>query len=177
LLLFLVQDKLFSNLMQLILSSSPLILSMVCSIVLNLYHHMRWQFKLQLEAFFTCVILRLAQGKYGASYQQQEVAVEALVDFCRQPTFIFEMCANFVQEYRVQYEETLIILNKVLQEVMTCHKSKGCCKWRECWITSFRWWRNSIKLQSNSSCGILETKIRQAYLYRKDIDPKLHRPH
>ncbi|KAG4153563.1 hypothetical protein ERO13_D04G190850v2 [Gossypium hirsutum] len=72
----------------------PLILSMVCSIVLNLYHHLRTELKLQLEAFFSCVILRLAQGKYGASYQQQEVAMEALVDFCRQKTFMVEMYAN-----------------------------------------------------------------------------------
>jgi brefeldin A-resistance guanine nucleotide exchange factor 1 len=36
-----VQDELFRNLMQFGLSISPLILSMVCSIVLNLYHHLR----------------------------------------------------------------------------------------------------------------------------------------
>ncbi|CAK7323053.1 unnamed protein product [Dovyalis caffra] len=93
-LLSLVWDELFSNLMQFGLSMSPLILSMVCSIVLNLYHHLRTELKLQLEAFFSCVILRHAQGKYGASYQQQEVALEALVDFCRQKTFMVEMYAN-----------------------------------------------------------------------------------
>ncbi|KAL6974672.1 hypothetical protein U1Q18_028853 [Sarracenia purpurea var. burkii] len=93
-LLSLVQDELFRNLMQFGLSMSPLILSMVCSIVLNLYHHLRIELKLQLEAFFSCVILRLAQSRYGASYQQQEVAMEALVDFCRQRTFMLEMYAN-----------------------------------------------------------------------------------
>lgn len=93
-LLNLIQDELFHNLMQFGLSMSPLILSMVCSIVLNLYHHLRTELKLQLEAFFSCVILRLAQGRYGASYQQQEVAMEALVDFCRQKTFMVEMYAN-----------------------------------------------------------------------------------
>ncbi|XP_052198905.1 ARF guanine-nucleotide exchange factor GNOM-like [Diospyros lotus] len=93
-LLGLVQDELFRNLMQFGLSVSPLILSMVCSIVLNLYHHLRTELKLQLEAFFSCVILRLAQSRYEASYQQQEVAMEALVDFCRQKTFMVEMYAN-----------------------------------------------------------------------------------
>ncbi|GFY88509.1 sec7 domain-containing protein [Actinidia rufa] len=68
--------------------------AMVCSIVLNLYNHLRNELKLQLEAFFSCVILRLAQSRYGASYQQQEVAMEALVDFCRQKTFMVEMYAN-----------------------------------------------------------------------------------
>ncbi|XP_039130653.1 ARF guanine-nucleotide exchange factor GNOM [Dioscorea cayenensis subsp. rotundata] len=93
-LLSLIQDELFRNLMQFGLSMSPLILSMVCSIVLNLYHHLRTELKLQLEAFFSCVILRLAQSRYGASYHQQEVAMEALVDFCRQKTFMPEMYAN-----------------------------------------------------------------------------------
>ncbi|KAL1308132.1 hypothetical protein HN51_050068 [Arachis hypogaea] len=93
-LLSLIQDELFHNLMEAGLSMSPLVVSMVCSIVLNLYHHLRTEIKLQLEAFISCVILRLAQSKYGASYQQQEVAMEALVDFCRQKTFMMEMYAN-----------------------------------------------------------------------------------
>ncbi|KAI3972306.1 hypothetical protein MKW92_000834 [Papaver armeniacum] len=93
-LLGLIQDELFRNLMQFGLSMSPLILSMVCSIVLNLYQHLRMELKLQLEAFFNCVILRLAQSRHGASYQQQEVAMEALVDFCRQKSFMVEMYAN-----------------------------------------------------------------------------------
>ncbi|KAJ4953885.1 hypothetical protein NE237_030717 [Protea cynaroides] len=94
-LLILMQDELFRNLMQFGLSTSPPILSVVCGIVLNLYHHLRSELKLQLEAFFSCVILRLAQSRHGASYEQQEVAMEALVDFCRQRTFMAEMYANF----------------------------------------------------------------------------------
>lgn len=94
-LLSLIQDELFRNLMQFGLSMSPLILSTVCSIVLNLYHHLRTELKLQLEAFFFYVLLRLAQNKHGSSYQQQEVALEALVDLCRQQSFMTEMYANF----------------------------------------------------------------------------------
>lgn len=93
-LLALIQDELFRNLMQFGLSMSPLILSMVCSIVLNLYYNLKTELKLQLEAFFSCVILKLAQSRYGASYHQQEVAMEALVDFCRQKSFMAEMYAN-----------------------------------------------------------------------------------
>ena len=43
--------------MQFGLSMSPLILSMVCSIVLNMYQHLWIELKLQLEAFFSFVIL------------------------------------------------------------------------------------------------------------------------
>ncbi|KAF8412898.1 hypothetical protein HHK36_000870 [Tetracentron sinense] len=95
-LLALIQDELFCNLMQFGLSMSPLILSMVCSIILNLYLNLRTELKLQLEAFFSCVIFRLTQSRHGgASYQQQEVLMEALVDFCRQKPFMSEMYANF----------------------------------------------------------------------------------
>ncbi|KAG8384670.1 hypothetical protein BUALT_Bualt04G0142100 [Buddleja alternifolia] len=94
-LLALIQEELFYNLMQFGLSLSPLILSTVCSIVLNLYHHLRTKLKLQLEAFVSSVLLRIAQSKHGASYQQQEVAMEALIDFCRQPMFVTELYANY----------------------------------------------------------------------------------
>ncbi|KAJ9173254.1 hypothetical protein P3X46_016411 [Hevea brasiliensis] len=94
-LLSLIQGELFRNLMQFGLSMSPLILSTVCSIVLNLYHHLRTELKVQFEAFFSCVLLRIAQSKHGSSYQLQEVAMEALVDLCRQQTFMAEMYANF----------------------------------------------------------------------------------
>uniref|UniRef100_K3XUT7 SEC7 domain-containing protein n=1 Tax=Setaria italica TaxID=4555 RepID=K3XUT7_SETIT len=93
-LLAFVQDELFRNLMHFGLSMSPLILSTVCSIVFTLFYHLRHQLKLQIEAFFSCVILRLAQSRYGASYQQQEVALEVLVDFCQQKEFMAEMYAN-----------------------------------------------------------------------------------
>ncbi|CAN8273142.1 unnamed protein product [Cochlearia groenlandica] len=94
-LLTLIQDELFCNLMQFGVSLSPLILSTVCSIVLNLYLSLRTELKVQLEAFFSCVLLRIAQSKLGSSYQQQEVAMEALVDLCRQHTFMAEVFANF----------------------------------------------------------------------------------
>nr|GMC59447.1 ARF guanine-nucleotide exchange factor GNOM-like [Ipomoea batatas] len=94
-LLALIQEELFQTLMRFGLSMSPLILSTVTSIVLNLYHHLRAKLKLQLETFFSGVLLRIAENKHGASYQQQEVALEALVDFCRQHVFMTEMYVNF----------------------------------------------------------------------------------
>ncbi|GAB2246292.1 hypothetical protein Droror1_Dr00001785 [Drosera rotundifolia] len=113
-LLSLIQDDLFFNLIQCGSSTSPLILSMVCSIVLNLYYYMRAEIKLQLEAFFSYVIVRLAQSRYGASYQQQEIAMEALVDFCRQKTFMVEMYANFDSEITSSnvFEDLVNLLSK-----------------------------------------------------------------
>ncbi|XP_059644350.1 ARF guanine-nucleotide exchange factor GNOM-like [Cornus florida] len=94
-LLALIQNELFQNLMRFGFSMSPLIFSTVCSIILNLYCHLRTKLKLQLEAFFSDVLLRIAQSKHGSSYQQQEVAMETLVDLCRQQMFMSEMYANF----------------------------------------------------------------------------------
>lgn len=113
-LLSLVKDELFYNLMQLGLSTSPLIISMVCNIVLNLYHHLHSELKLQIEAFFSCVILRLAKNRHGASYQQQEVAMEALVDFCRQKNFMAEMYANLDCEITCDntFEELVNLLSQ-----------------------------------------------------------------
>ncbi|KAI3699710.1 hypothetical protein L2E82_44175 [Cichorium intybus] len=93
--LALIQNDLFHGLIQFGLSPSPLILSTVCSIVLNLYNLMRVKLKLQLETFFSSVLMKIALNKHGASYQQQEVAMETLVDLCRQPNFIHEMYANY----------------------------------------------------------------------------------
>ncbi|CAN6221042.1 unnamed protein product [Urochloa humidicola] len=113
-LLAFVQDELFRNLMHFGLSMSPLILSTVCSIVFTLFYHLRHELKLQIEAFFSCVILRLAQSRYGASYQQQEVALEALVDFCRQKEFMAEMYANMDCDLQCSniFEELANLLSK-----------------------------------------------------------------
>lgn len=113
-LLSFVKDELFRNLMQFGLSMSPLILSTVCSIVLNLFYHLRGELKLQLEAFFSGVILRLAQSRYGATYQQQEVALEALVDFCRQKEFMSEMYTNMDCEIMCTnvFEDLVCLLSK-----------------------------------------------------------------
>ncbi|KAJ7569171.1 hypothetical protein O6H91_01G064200 [Diphasiastrum complanatum] len=94
-LLSLIQDELFRNLMQIWMPYNPIVLSMVCTTVLKLYHTLQRHIKLQLEAFFSFVIIRLTQGNFGASYQQQEIATEALVDFCHQAQFMPEMYTNF----------------------------------------------------------------------------------
>ncbi|CAK9164754.1 unnamed protein product [Ilex paraguariensis] len=100
-LLSLVQDELFRNLMQFGLSMNPLILLMVCSVVLSLHHHLRSELKLQLETFFSCVILRLAQGCYGASYQPQKafmVEMYANLDCDITCSNVFEDLANLLSK-------------------------------------------------------------------------------
>ncbi|XP_043725582.1 ARF guanine-nucleotide exchange factor GNL2-like [Telopea speciosissima] len=92
-LLKLIQDELFYHLIYYGTRSSPLVLSMICSTVLNIYHFLRRSIRLQLEAFFTFVLFKVAS--WGSFPQLQEVALEGIISFCRQPTFIIEMYVNY----------------------------------------------------------------------------------
>ncbi|XP_015575473.2 ARF guanine-nucleotide exchange factor GNL2-like [Ricinus communis] len=92
-LLRMIQDDLFHHLIHYGISSSTLVLSMICSTVLNIYHSLRSFIRVQLEAFFGFVLLRTAGA--GSPSQLQEVALEAIINFCRQPSFIVEMYVNY----------------------------------------------------------------------------------
>ncbi|KAF8401703.1 hypothetical protein HHK36_012649 [Tetracentron sinense] len=92
-LLRMIQDDLFHHLIHYGTCSSSLVLSMICSTVLNIYHFLRRSIRLQLEAFFTFVLFRVATP--GILTQLQEVALEGIISFCRQPTFIIEMYVNY----------------------------------------------------------------------------------
>ncbi|CBI28089.3 unnamed protein product, partial [Vitis vinifera] len=93
-LLRMIEDDLFHHLIHYGMCSSPLVLSMICSTVLNIYNFLRRFIRLQLEAFFTFVSFRVAV-QASSSLQLKEVALEAVINFCRQPTFIFEAYANY----------------------------------------------------------------------------------
>ncbi|KAL2478990.1 ARF guanine-nucleotide exchange factor GNL2 [Forsythia ovata] len=111
-LLRMIQDDLFHHLIHYGACSNPLALSMICSIVLNLYHFLRKSIRLQLEAFFSFVLFRIVSP--GSSLQLQEVAVEGLINFCRQPTFIIEVYVNYDCDptFRNVFEETGKLLCK-----------------------------------------------------------------
>ncbi|XP_027357395.1 ARF guanine-nucleotide exchange factor GNL2 [Abrus precatorius] len=91
-LLRMIQDDLFHHLIYYGIWSSSFVLSMICSTVLNAYHFLRSFIRFQLEAFFGYVLLRIATS--GSTVPLQEVAIEGIINFCRQPTFIVEIYAN-----------------------------------------------------------------------------------
>ncbi|KAL7139776.1 hypothetical protein ABFS83_09G075300 [Erythranthe nasuta] len=92
-LLRMIQDDLFHHLIHYGASSSPLVLSMISSTVLNIYHFLRGSIRLQLESFFSFVLFRVAGPT--SPLQLQEVAVEGVISFCRQPSFIIEVYVNY----------------------------------------------------------------------------------
>ncbi|KAM0969569.1 hypothetical protein ACFX2A_018067 [Malus domestica] len=58
-----------------------------------MYHFLRRFNRLQLEAFFTFVLFRVSAP--GVSIQLQEVALEGIINFCRQLTFVVEVYVNY----------------------------------------------------------------------------------
>ncbi|KAL8128631.1 hypothetical protein V2J09_017786 [Rumex salicifolius] len=92
-LLRMIQDDLMHHLIHYGTFTSPLVLSMICSIVLNIYNFLRRYTRLQLEAYFVFVLSRVATAGY--SLQMQEVALEAIVSFLRQPGFLIEIYVNY----------------------------------------------------------------------------------
>ncbi|XP_052181825.1 ARF guanine-nucleotide exchange factor GNL2-like [Diospyros lotus] len=92
-LLRMVQDDLCHHLIHYGTRSSPLVLSMICSTFLNIYHFLRRSIRLQMEAFFTFVLFTVVGSANFA--QLHEVAIEGIVNFCRQPTFAIEAYVNY----------------------------------------------------------------------------------
>ncbi|KAK9130825.1 hypothetical protein Sjap_011312 [Stephania japonica] len=88
-----IQDNLFYHLVSYGACSSPLVLSMICSTVLNIFQFFRRSIRLQMEAFFVFVLLRVANG--GNLILSQEVALEGIVSFCRDTDFLIEMFVNY----------------------------------------------------------------------------------
>ncbi|KAF5776303.1 putative Sec7 domain, guanine nucleotide exchange factor, Sec7 domain superfamily [Helianthus annuus] len=94
-LLTMVQDDLFHHLIHYgTASSSPLVLSMICSTVWNIYYFHRQSIRLQLEAFFQFVLFKTL-NIHGYSNSLQELALEGVINFCRQPTFLIEVYINY----------------------------------------------------------------------------------
>ncbi|KAI3814562.1 hypothetical protein L1987_14202 [Smallanthus sonchifolius] len=93
-LLRMVQDDLFHHLIHYgTASSSPLVLSMICSTVWNIYYFHRESIRLQLEAFFVYVLFKTLNQGY--SILLQELALEGIINFCRNPTFLIEVYLNY----------------------------------------------------------------------------------
>ncbi|KAI7725536.1 hypothetical protein M8C21_025519, partial [Ambrosia artemisiifolia] len=94
-LLRMVQDDLLHHLIHYgAATSSPLVLSMICSTVWNIYYFHRESIRLQLEAFFQFVLFKTLNIQ-GYMTSLQELALEGAINFCRQPTFLIEVYINY----------------------------------------------------------------------------------
>ncbi len=60
---------------------------------------MKKHLKVQLEVFFSSIHLKIAgnfeESKEPDIYQRSELALESLVDFCREPSLVLELYTNY----------------------------------------------------------------------------------
>ena len=94
-LLRLVQDELSRAILTVAPAGHPPVLAAVAAAVLQLYMVMHLELKLQLEAFLRVVLLPLAEGRGEIPKESQRVALECIVDLCRQPAFVPDLYVNF----------------------------------------------------------------------------------
>ena len=113
-LLELVQDDLCRAVLSVAPAGHPPTLAAVAAVILQLYLVMHSHLKLQLEAFLRMVLLPLGEGAGGVPMESQRIALECLVDLCRQPNFVPDVYLNFDcdMERANVFEELTTILSR-----------------------------------------------------------------
>eukprot|EP00929_Paragymnodinium_shiwhaense_P105158 TRINITY_DN70072_c0_g1_i1.p1 TRINITY_DN70072_c0_g1~~TRINITY_DN70072_c0_g1_i1.p1 ORF type:complete len:1596 (-),score=442.89 TRINITY_DN70072_c0_g1_i1:249-5036(-) len=103
-----IQDDICKHLLQNSRSESLSVLSLTLRAIFNLFLYFRRHLKVQLEIFFTSVHLKIA-GQAAATYEQRELALESLVEFCREPELMLEVYENYDCDVRcTNLFETLV---------------------------------------------------------------------
>ncbi|GAB4821173.1 hypothetical protein N2152v2_008219 [Parachlorella kessleri] len=86
----------------------------VCQVTLALYVHLGRRLLLQLEALVGLLLLPLAEGKGVSVMEQQQAALEGILDLCHQPTFIRDVYLNL--DCRIErdnlFEQICALLSK-----------------------------------------------------------------
>jgi brefeldin A-resistance guanine nucleotide exchange factor 1 len=103
-LLTIMQNDLCRNLLRVSTSSDLTMLGLALRVIFNLFSSIKHHMKLQLEVFLTSVHLRmLSSSKSPANHQQvwssspehRELALESLLEFCREPGLMMDLYLNY----------------------------------------------------------------------------------
>ncbi|KAE8898782.1 hypothetical protein PF005_g23188 [Phytophthora fragariae] len=70
------------------------ILSLTLRVVFNLFNSIKDHLKVQLEVFFTSVHMRIIDSP-SCSDEQKELALESLLEFCREPALMLDLYINY----------------------------------------------------------------------------------
>ncbi|KAF4315984.1 hypothetical protein JM18_008879 [Phytophthora kernoviae] len=70
------------------------ILSLTLRVVFNLFNSIKDHLKVQLEIFFTSVHMRIIDSR-SCSDEQKELALESLLEFCREPALMLDLYINY----------------------------------------------------------------------------------
>ena len=92
-----VQDRLCKHLLAVSQTRDLFILSLVLRIVFDLFSSVKQHLKVQLEVFFVSIHLRIADSA-SASFQQKELVMESIVEFCYEPSLIVGLYRNYDSE-------------------------------------------------------------------------------
>eukprot|EP00397_Hematodinium_sp_SG-2012_P000227 GEMP01000227.1.p1 GENE.GEMP01000227.1~~GEMP01000227.1.p1 ORF type:complete len:2191 (-),score=454.71 GEMP01000227.1:1562-8134(-) len=115
-----IQDDICKYLLQNSRTDSLQVLSIVLRAVFNLFNHFKKHLKVQLEVFFTSIHLKIggagARGNLAHMsnnkvmvYEQRELAMESLLEFCREPELMHELYENYDCDVRcTNLFETLV---------------------------------------------------------------------
>lgn len=97
--LIIIQDEVCKSLLINSNTGDLFILSLTLRVVFNLFQSIKRHLKVQLEVFFNSIHLKIA-SEYEDSqdpfvYQKSELALESIVDFCREPSLMLELYTNY----------------------------------------------------------------------------------
>jgi len=89
-----IQDKLCKYLLAASQTRDLFILSLVLRIVFDLFSTVKQHLRVQLEVFFVSIHLRIADSA-SSSFQQKELVMESIVEFCKEPSLIVGLYRNY----------------------------------------------------------------------------------
>ena len=103
-LLHIMQNDLCRNLLRLSTSHDLTLLGLALRVIFNLFNGIKHHMKLQLEVFLTSVHLRMLGSSTSPTTHQQvwssppeyrELALESLLEFCREPMLMMDLYLNY----------------------------------------------------------------------------------
>lgn len=93
-LVYVIQNEICKYLLQSSNTTDLHILSLTLRIVYDLFQCVKQHLKLQLEVFFTSIHLRIGESS-RSTYEQKELVIESLVEFCNEPSLIVGLYRNY----------------------------------------------------------------------------------
>jgi hypothetical protein len=88
-----MQNDLCRNLLRLSTSSDLTLLGLALRVIFNLFNGIKHHMKLQLEVFLNSVHLRMLSSSTSPEYR--ELALESLLEFCREPMLMEDLYLNY----------------------------------------------------------------------------------
>jgi len=90
----LIQGDLCKFLLQSSQTDDPILLSLVLRTIFNMFCAVKSHLKVQFEVFFTSIHIGIVESN-SATPPQKELALESLLDFCREPILIVDLYTNY----------------------------------------------------------------------------------